>query len=407
MKTAHKLIMELNISEEMCNTLKEATDGLKFFEPLDTMIPIYRNGDDGKKYELNGYDFLIKALYGHCTKDELKTLHKKDSIVNEVIKSLTSETTHYLDNITKNVINKRLFQREDPKKISDERLENKPKEIAEEFREFIRLCKEGVIHHNLEYRSNSGKIITLQYALANPDYEIDKGMSWFVVKKEEVPYFNEHGFFPLRYETNSKLGNHWTLTAFELAWLCSGDAHGGCQCPEFCYAKRMEGTYKNTRTRVLKFMNAWKNHSFDEKVEFYTNIVLNDKNGIRFCDTGDVTNQELLNEIFKLVKAISSNLRELNIDPIGRFYIYSTRADLDWTNKPWELILNASNKELYEKVHDANWFRVVKSFDEIEEQCKKDNIKYDITTLHICNCNCKACDYCSICRNQIIWEILG
>ena len=114
MKTAHKLIMELNINEEMCNTLKEVTDGLKFFEPLDTMIPVYKNGDKTKKYELNGYDFLISALYGYCTKDELKTLHKKDSIVNEVIKSLTSETTHYLDNVTKNVTNKRLFQREDP-----------------------------------------------------------------------------------------------------------------------------------------------------------------------------------------------------------------------------------------------------------------------------------------------------
>ena len=403
--SAHILIREIPLKEEI--TLREATKNLETFEPLNTMVPVYKNGDKKKKYELNGYEFLIKALYGHCTKDELKTLHKKDSIVNEVIKSLTSETTNYLDNVTKTVINKRLFQREDPKQISDERLEMKPKEIAQEFREFVRLCNEGVIHHNLEYRSSSGNIVTLQYALADPDYEIDKGMPWFVVNEEEAPYFNEHGYFPLRSETNSKLGNNWVLTAFELAWLCSGDAHGGCQCPEFCYAKRMEGTYKNTRTRVLKFMNAWKHHTFDEKVEFYTNIVLNNKNGIRFCDTGDVTNQELLDEIFKLVIHISAKLREHHVDPLGRFYIYSTRADLDWTNKPWELILNASNKELYEKVHDANWFRVVTSFDEIEEKCKEDGLVYDPSTLHICNCNCKACDYCSICRNQIIWEILG
>ena len=396
---AHTLIREVPLEEEL--TLKEIADTLKYFEPLNVMIPIYRNGDKKYLYELYGYQLLIKALYGLCTKDELKTLHKKDSIVNEIIKSLTSETTNYLDNATKNIINRRLFSREDPRKISDERLEMKPKEIAQEYREFVRLCDEGIIHHNLEYRSSSGKIVVLKYALADPDYELDKDMSWFVVKEEEVSYFNEHGFFPLRYETNSKLGKYWTLTAFELAWLCSGDAHGGCQCPEFCYAKRMEGTYKNTRTRVLKFMNAWKNHTFDEKVTFYTNIILNDKNGVRFCDTGDVTNQEMLDEIFALVRNVSKNLREYNIDPIGRFYIYSTRADLDWSNKPWELILNASNEELFNKVPDANWFRVVKSFDDIPEEY------LDPETLHICNCNCKACDYCSICRNKVIWEILG
>lgn len=406
MKSAHKLIMDIPLTP-LVNTFYEISQGLKQFEPLNVMVPVYKNGDKKKLYELNGYEFLIKAIYGNCTKDELKTLHKKDSIVNEVIKSLTSETTHYLNNASKNVINTRLFQREDPKKISDERLEEKPKEIAQEFRDFVRLCNEGIVHHNLQYRSASGNIVTLQYALADPNYEIDKGMPWFVINEEEAPYFNKYGYFPLRSETNSKLGNNWVLTAFELAWLCSGDAHGGCQCPEFCYAKRMEGTYKNTRTRVLKFMNAWKNHSFDEKVQYYTNIILNNKNGIRFCDTGDVTNQALLDEIFKLVTSISIKLREDNINPIGRFYIYSTRADLDWSNKPWELILNASNKELYEKVPDANWFRVIKSFDEIEEQCKKDGIRYDTNTLHICNCNCKACDYCSICRNQIIWEILG
>lgn len=406
MKSAHKLIMDIPLTP-LVNTFYEVSKGLKQFEPLNVMVPVYKNGDKKKLYELNGYEFLIKAIYGSCTKDELKTLHKKDSIVNEVIKSLTSETTHYLNNASKNVINTRLFQREDPKKISDERLEEKPKEIAQEFRDFVRLCNEGIVHHNLQYRSASGNIVTLQYALADPNYEIDKDMPWFVINEEEAPYFNKYGYFPLRSETNSKLGNNWVLTAFELAWLCSGDAHGGCQCPEFCYAKRMEGTYKNTRTRVLKFMNAWKNHSFDEKVTFYTDIILNNKNGVRFCDTGDVTNQQLLDEIFKLVRAISKNLKELDINPIGRFYIYSTRADLDWSNKPWELILNASNKELYEKVPDANWFRVIKSFDEIEEQCKKDGIKYDTNTLHICNCNCKACDYCSICRNQIIWEILG
>lgn len=404
---AHKLIMVLPIAE-VVNTLEEVTSELEMFEPLNKMVPVYQNGDKKKLYEMNGYEFLVKAVNDQCTRDELKTLHKKDSIVNETIKALTSETTSYLDNITKNVINRRLFDRGDAVKISDERLEEKPKDVAQEFRDFIRLCDEGIIHHDLQYRSASGKVVTLKRALADPDYELDKDMPWFVVNEEEEPYFNEHGYFPLRCDTdNSKLGSKWIYTAFELAWLCSGDAHGGCQCPEYCYARRMEGTYKNVRTRVLKFMNAWLNHGFDPKVDFYTDAIMHDRNGIRFCDTGDVTNQELLNEIFDLVRSVSARLREYDEDPVGRFYIYSTRTDLDWSDKPWELVLNASNKELYEKVPDANWFRVVESFDQIEEKCKEDGIPYDLRTLHICNCNCKACDYCCICRNQIIWEILG
>ena len=85
----------------------------------------------------------------------------------------------------------------------------------------------------------------------------------------------------------------------------------------------------------------------------------------------------------------------------GRFYIYSTRHDLDWSKKPSNLILNASNEELFNKVPDANWFRVIDSFDNIPEEYK------DPDTLHICNCNCKACDYCATCTNTIIWEVLG
>ena len=79
MNTAHQLIREVPLTEE--NTLKEATASLKEFEPLNTTVPVYKNGNKKKLYDLNGYQFLIKAVYGNCTKDELQTLHKKDSIV--------------------------------------------------------------------------------------------------------------------------------------------------------------------------------------------------------------------------------------------------------------------------------------------------------------------------------------
>lgn len=403
-RTAYPLIREVPLKEEL--TLKDATDGLKEFAPLNTMVQIYQGGKKTNKklHQLNGYQFFINAIYGRCTEDELKTLHHVDSIVNETIKALTSETTNYISNMDKNIINKRLFARGEPRELSEEAIELLPKDAAQEFREFRRLCEEGTLIYDLEYRNKDGKIVTVKCALADKDYEIDKDMPWFIVSttdKEDV-YFKKHGYFPLRCDTdNSKLGKKWMYLAFELAWLCSGDAHGGCQCPEYCYARHMERTYKNVRDRVLKFMNAWENHNLQEKIDFYTTKIMWNRNGIRFCDTGDVTNQEMLNEIFALVRGISKNLKDKGVDPIGRFYIYSTRADLDWSNKPWELVLNASNKKLFKKVPDANWFRVVKSFDDIPK-------KYlDPEILHICNCNCKACDYCAVCRNQVIWEVLG
>lgn len=369
-------------------------------DELNIEVPVYQNGDKKKLRTINGISFMIKAIKGWLDTDELKTLHKRDSIVNDKLKELTSERNKEVNNEIKNIINRRLFARDDPKKLSEEVILEKTMSTREEIREFNRLLIEGEFKKNLQYKNREGKIITLRsWALCDKDYKI--GDPWFIVPEDEKIYFEEHRHFPLRLDNNnSKLGKHWLYIAFELAWVCSGEAHGGCQCPEYCYARRMENTYKNVRDRVLRSMNAWKHTSMKEKIEFYTDWCKK-HNGIRFCDTGDVTNQRLLEEIFELVREVSNNLRKESIDPDGKFYIYSTRADLDWSNKPWELVLNASNEELYEKVPDANWFKVIESFDDIPEEF------LDPMTLHICNCNCKACDYCAVCRNQVIWEILG
>lgn len=402
-RAANQLVKPVPLPDEQMS-VDEALRGLNDLESLDTSVQVYEGGKPTNKklYKLNAYEFLKKAISGSCTSDELKTLHHNDSIVNDIIKSLTSETTHFLSNADKNVINRRLFTRGEPRELSEEAIELLPKSSAYELREFKRLCKEGVIQHDLEYRNKEGEIKTVKRALADPDYKPDADMPWFVVNEKEEIYFNAHGYFPLRCDTdNSKLGKKWMYVAFELAWLCSGDAHGGCQCPKFCYARQMERTYKNVRDRVLKFMNAWENHTVQEKINFFYTKIMWNRNGIRFCDTGDVTNQALLDEIFEVVRGVSQKLRAAGVDPDGRFYIYSTRADLDWSDKPWELVLNASNEELYNKVPDANWFRVVTSFDLIPEEY------LDPETLHICNCNCKCCDYCSVARNQIIWEVLG
>lgn len=394
-------------------TIKELAVELMGIKALDTGVTIYKGGKPGTKKnpktigEVRAHDLITRAINGECTEDELMTLHNQESIVNDVLKLITAENADIINNENKNIINRRLFHRGAPSKISEDVSVKMTKSVAQEIRDFNRLLKEGELREKLQYTNSEGKVKTLKsWALCDKDYTLDNG-PWFIVPKDEVPYFQEHGHFSLRDDNNnSKLGKGWIYLAFELAWVCSGEAHGGCQCPEHCYAKRMETVYKNVRDRVLRSMNAWNNTTMEEKIEFYTKWISNKRAkrpryGIRFCDTGDITNQKLLNEIFELVRGVSAKLMEKGINPDGRFYIYSTRADLDWSNKPYELVLNASNEDLYNKVPDANWFRVVDSFEDIPEEYK------DPATLHICNCNCKACDYCSVCRNQVIFEVLG
>ncbi|MBR6252669.1 MAG: hypothetical protein IKR04_02375 [Clostridia bacterium] len=117
------------------------------------------------------------------------------------------------------------------------------------------------------------------------------------------------------------------------------------------------------------------------------------RKGVRFCDTGDVPDQRTLDEIFETVRLTCKILEDHDLDTRGRFYIYSTRHDLDWSNKPAELTLNASNDKLFNMVPGANRFKAVDSFDDVPAGA------------YICSCNCKACDYCSKLNGEIIYEI--
>lgn len=377
--------------------------------------PIYKGGkkENGIVTTTNRQFFIWLCIFGkRCGLDDnplyediLKTLHYNDSEMNDIILELTSENSNILTNEEKNIINKNLFIRGAPRTISEEVDVKMRGTAAEEIQMFNKLIKEGEFRNHLPYYNSKGELKhTRSWALCSKNYDYENNDTFFLVPKEEVDYFNEHGHFPLRADnSNSKLGKNWLYLAFQLAWTCSGDALGYCQCPNECYAKHMETMFKNVRDRVLRGINAWKNTSIEEKAEFYTKwIMYGDRKGIRFCDTGDVPNQKALDEIFELVRQITNKLDEKGVEKLtGRFYIYSTRHDLDWFKKPWNLILNASNEELFNKVSDANWFRVIDSFENIPDEYKNPD------TLHICNCNCKACDYCATCTDTIIWEVLG
>lgn len=377
----------------------------KYFEMLEEndFVVIPEKITKTKPIKINARELLEKVITNSISPIELKYLHKKDSIVNDVLREITSEYNSDLTNEEKNRLNKILFFRAKPKEIKQPTREKWAKEIVEEIKQMKKLMENHIFLNKAKYIAADGTQKTQRgWIMAFPDYKEDEKSFFIIVKENEVKYFKEHGYFPLREgNDNSKLGKKWLYWAYEYAWLCSGEANGGCQCPNFCYAKKMEYSKPVIRHRIYKMMNAWKNHTIEEKIEFFTNWIMKGNYGVRFCDTGDVPNQSTLNEIFEIVRGVSENLKENNINTDGRFYIYSTRADLDWNDKPWELVLNASNQALFEKVPDANWFRVVDSWDDIPEEDRDPRI------LHICNCNCKACDYCCVCRNTVIWEVLG
>lgn len=224
--------------------------------------------------------------------------------------------------------------------------------------------------------------------------EVDQKMREQVIPERAGSTSWTKSFKPLPND-NSKLGKAWAYIAFESAWECSGIQ---CQCENICYAKWMEVTYKNKTKYLWQQFLWWCLRTNQERAQIIADWIMNNRvkvkrKGVRFCDTGDVPDQRTLNEIFETVRLTCKILEDHDLDTRGRFYIYSTRHDLDWSDKPAELTLNASNDKLFNMVPDANRFKAVDSFDDVPAGA------------YICSCNCKACDYCSKLNGEIIYEI--
>lgn len=194
---------------------------------------------------------------------------------------------------------------------------------------------------------------------------------------------------------NRKLGKGWVYMAFESAWECSGIE---CQCEDICYAKHMEITFPDKTKYLWQQFLWWCLHTNEERAQVIATWIMSKRarkarKGVRFCDTGDVPDQRTLDEMFETVRLACKILADHGYDTRGRFYVYSTRYDLDWSAKPAELTLNASNDDLFEMVSGANRFKAVDSFDDVPAGA------------YICSCNCKACDYCSKLNGETIYEI--
>lgn len=181
---------------------------------------------------------------------------------------------------------------------------------------------------------------------------------------------------------NSKLGPEWSYVALETGWECIAL---GCQCKNICYARKMElgqggqGICNRVWRQQAQMRNLPAATIAADMVEF----VKAGHRGVRFCDTGGIPDQAMLDKVFESVDLATKMLMAESLDPAGRFYIYATRYDLDWSGRPKYLQINASNKELHDMIPESNYFKIMKH-----------NTKEDEERL-FCSCNCEACDYCS------------
>lgn len=219
---------------------------------------------------------------------------------------------------------------------------------------------------------------------------LEKNINEALIRIEEVSK-EDITKMPISQGNNTKLGKECATISFELALFCSGI---DCQACGYCYAKQMEcGSGKNRiQKNKIRQNRAW-NELSDEDISNEMYKIMSKKcPTMRFCETGDVPNQELLDKLFRVINLTHQKLKADEKE--HHFYIYSTRYDLDWSKKPDVLIVNASNDKMHQKVPDSNRFIAVESYEDIPDGAV------------VCSCNCIGCDYCSTLKGFTICELL-
>ena len=180
---------------------------------------------------------------------------------------------------------------------------------------------------------------------------------------------------------NTKLGPDWGYISLETGWECAAI---GCQCCKICYARKMEAgpTGRGIVFRVWRQQKQMRNLPVQVIAEDLSEFVKAGHRGVRFCDTGGIPDQAMLDKVFDSVDLACQMLLMDGVDPTGCFYIYATRFDLDWSGLPEYLRVNASNERLHDMIPSSNYFKIMDGDEEEDEERL------------FCSCNCEACDYC-------------
>ena len=187
---------------------------------------------------------------------------------------------------------------------------------------------------------------------------------------------------------NSKLGSKWSYVALETGWECCAI---GCQCKDICYARKMEFGQggQGICNRVWRQQRQMRELPAEIIAADMVAFIKEDNRGVRFCDTGGIPDQAMLDKVFESVDLAAQLLIADGLDPRGRFYIYATRYDLDWSGRSEYLQINASNKRLHEMIPGSNYFKIMGQDEDgnpVDEEEDEERL--------FCSCNCEACDYC-------------
>lgn len=175
---------------------------------------------------------------------------------------------------------------------------------------------------------------------------------------------------------NRKLAKDTLIFNITSATNCKSRELGLCQIPDRCYALRDEKRWLGEKG-TLQFRER-QTIEWDSKIPMELAIGLSYEIArhykpmikyIRFSEAGDFRDQNDVNKLIDLANIIKS------IRPYIIFYGYTARSDLDFSNRPDNLIVNGSG------------FMIDNSFTVIN---KEDKDKYPL----ICPMDCHNCDLC-------------
>lgn len=189
---------------------------------------------------------------------------------------------------------------------------------------------------------------------------------------------------------NTKLGTGWTYISFETGLECCAF---DCGCHEICYARHMETGPRGPGIikRIWRQREQFDTLPIDQIAKDIAAFIKKGNNGIRACDSGGIPSQAVLDRFNDIVDRTAAILIEDGIDPTGRFYIYTTRHDLEWDHISKWLVVNASNQGMYDKLPRSNFFR-----EYVEGVTEEDDERL------FCSCSCAMCDYCSTEHGEIV-----
>lgn len=169
---------------------------------------------------------------------------------------------------------------------------------------------------------------------------------------------------------NKKIGRDTLIFNITSAVECKSRELGLCQVPNRCYALKAEKQYHHVvpqfRARQTKM---WDSKSVDDLVKgLKTEIAKHPRvpiKYIRFSEAGDFRTQKDINKLFEIANQIKDIV----------FYGYTARSDLDFSERPKNVIINGSN------------FLVDNQFTAVPKDSITDT---DI----VCGGNCRVCDLC-------------